>query len=72
MTGHRTPEAALEILARELFIQERTEPYGDPVDTRALWCDGISFSEQDVYRERARRLTEELGKSEIELTWRAP
>lgn len=70
MNANRTPDAAREILARELFVQDRANPYGNLAGTRELWYDTIAFSEQDTYRNRAARLAEALGESEIELTWR--
>lgn len=72
MSEQRTTEAALEILARELFVDATGQRNREsPAVARRRWYLDVGEPIRDGYRERAHWLVESLGDSEIELTWRA-
>lgn len=69
---HQTPEQALEILAREMSVEDALARGSDlPARRhRARWYDPQFQPGNDRWRQRAADLLETLGKSDLELTWR--
>lgn len=69
---HQTPEQALEILAREMSVEDALSRGTDlPASQhRARWYDPQFQPGNDRWRTRAAALMETLGRSDLELTWR--
>src|SRR5687767_3604468 len=70
--GHKPPEQALEILARELFVWQYAVTDAEAISRRAFWNRHVSVERRSLSRERAAGLLDSLERSGLALTWIEP